>query len=153
MTDRTTMPKVVFTNAESARIQEILEELNPARHELTARFSQTLADEDWEFVQDYVRAKMRALLETGLTMRSAVDLARATQLVDEQAVRRNFLHALWTYNFSFKAEIEEAFMDVVGGNEEAPLYVAVEALIDLAEDRMFGTFEEAHARLLRRAVQ
>lgn len=152
MTDRSTMPEVLFTKSESKQIQDILDELDPARHELTAHFARTLDGEGWEFVQDYARAKIRSLLETGLTMRSAVDLAKATQLVDEEAVRLNFLHALWTYNFSFKTEIEDAFMDVVGGSEEGPLYVAVEALIDIAEDRMFGTFEDAHARLLRRTT-
>ncbi|MGH2698198.1 MAG: hypothetical protein ACRDJL_03225 [Actinomycetota bacterium] len=39
-------------------------------------------------------------------------------------------------------------MELAGGHKEAPLCLAAEALIEMAEDLMFGTFEDAHEHLL-----
>jgi hypothetical protein len=142
------MPEIAFTSHERSRIEQILQDLEPATHELTRHFSDQLSSDDWGFVRDYVRAKTRAVLETGLLMRAAAELSRASRLVDELSIRRNFLHTLWTYNFSFQSEIESTFVDIAGDADSA-LCIAVEGLIELAEDAMFNTFEDAHALLLK----
>ncbi|MGH2750720.1 MAG: hypothetical protein ACRDK3_07595 [Actinomycetota bacterium] len=142
------MPDITFTPKEQERINTIIDELDPADHELLHPYYDSLAADDWQFVCDYVRAKMRAVLETGMLIRSVAEKARATKLVDEEAIRNNFVRTLWNYNFSFQKAIEDTFVEVAGGHRESPLCVAVEALVEVAEDLMFGTFEDAHEQLL-----
>lgn len=124
------MPDIIFTSQEQRHINTIIGELDPEDHELLRPYYDVLPSDDWAFVCDYVRAKMRAVL------------------VDENAIRNNFVRALWNYNFSFQKAIEETFVDLAGGHREAPLCVAAEALVEMAEDQMFGTFEDAHEQLL-----
>jgi len=142
------MPDIIFTSQEQQHINTIIDELDPEDHELLRPYYDMLPSDDWAFVCDYVRAKMRAVLETGMLIGSVVDKARASKLVDENAIRNNFVRAVWNYNVSFQNTIEETFVDLAGGNREAPLCVAAEALVELAEDQMFGTFEDAHEQLL-----
>lgn len=142
------MPNITFSAQERRRINTIIDELDPADHELLCPYYDMLSADDWEFVCDYIRAKMRAVLETGLLIASVAEKARVTKLVDEEAIRNNFVRTLWSYNFSFKKAIENTFVEVAGGHREAPLCLAAEALVEMAEDVMFGTFEDAHEQLL-----
>ena len=146
------MPDIVFTTQEQDRINALLGELDPAGHELLRPFYDFLPAEDWQFVCDYVRAKMRAVLETGMLLRSVTDRARSSQLVDEREIRNNFVRTLWNYNFSFQKTIEDTFVDVAGGSRKSAVCVAAAAIIESAEDRMFGTFEDAHEHLLDSAA-
>jgi len=140
------MPDITFTDQERQRVNAIIDELDPADHELLCPYNDRLSAEDWQFVCDYVRAKMRAVLETGLLVASIAERARTTDLVGEEAIRNNFVRTLWNYDFSFRKAIEDTFVAVAGG--ETPLCLAAEALVELAEDLMFATFEDAHERLL-----
>jgi hypothetical protein len=142
------MPDIIFSAQERRRINTIIDELDPADHELLAPYYDMLSSKDWEFVCDYIRAKMRAVLETGLLIASVAEKARVTRLVDDETIRNNFLRTLWNYNFSFQQPIENTFVEVAGGHKEAPLCLAAEALVEMAEDTMFGTFEDAHEQLL-----
>ena len=142
------MPNITFTAQERRQINTLVDELDPADHELLCPYYDMLSAKDWEFVCDYVRAKMRAVLETGLLIASITEKPRATKLVDEETIRNNFVRTLWNYNFSFRNAIENAFVEVAGGHREAPLCLAAEALVEMAEDVMFGTFEDAHEQLL-----
>lgn len=142
------MPDISFTAAERTHMAEVLRRLDPAGHDLTREFRTILSKEEWDFVVEYVRAKMRVVLEAGLLMRSVGDAAKASQLVDEGAIRKNFLHSLWTYDFAFRPPIENTFVQIAGGSPDARLCLAVEALVELAEDAMFATFDEACDLLL-----
>jgi hypothetical protein len=142
------MPDITFTEQERQRVNAIIDELDPADHELLCPYYNMLSAEDWQFVCDYVRAKMRAVLETGLLVASVAERARTTDLVDEESIRNNFVRTLWNYDFSFRKAIEDTFVAVAGDHSEAPLCLAAEALVELAEDLMFATFEDAHERLL-----
>jgi hypothetical protein len=142
------MPDITFTAKEQKRINAIIDELDPADHEILAPYYDTLAADDWQFVCDYIRAKMRAVLETGLLIGSVSAKSRSTKLVDEATIRDNFIRTLWNHDFSFKKAIEDTFVELAGGRPEAPLCLAAEALVEMAEDLMFGTFEDAHGRLL-----
>ncbi|MGH2698199.1 MAG: hypothetical protein ACRDJL_03230 [Actinomycetota bacterium] len=93
------MPDITFTAQEQQRINAIIDEFDPADHEMLCPYYDTLASNDWEFVCDYLRAKMRAVLETGLLMTSVVEKSRTTKLVDEGAIRNNFVRTLWNYDF------------------------------------------------------
>ena len=139
------MPDITFTDQERQRVNAIIDELDPADHDLLRPYNDMLSAEDWEFVCDYVSAKMRAVLETGLLVASIAERARTTDLVDEEAIRNSFVRTLWNYDFSFWKAIEDTFVAVAGGRKESPLCLAAEAL---AEDLMFATFEDAHERLL-----
>ena len=142
------MPDIAFTAQEQDRINAVLGEMDPAGHELLRPFYDQLPAEDWQFVCDYVRAKMRAVLETGLLIRSVTERARSSKLVDESAIRNNFVRTLWNYNFSFRKAVEDTFVELAGGSKESSVCVAAEAIIESAEDLMFGTFEDAHEQLL-----
>ena len=142
------MPDITFTAQERQRVNAIIDELDPADHELLSPYQDMISAVDWQFVCDYARAKMRAVLETGLLVASVAERARVADLVGEETIRNNFVRTLWTYDFSFRKAIEDTFVAVAGGGREAPLCLATEALIDLAEDLMFATFEDAHERLL-----
>jgi len=142
------MPQITFTEQERQRVNAIIDELDPADHELMCPYHDALTADDWQFVCDYVRAKMRAVLETGLLVAAVADRARTSDLAGESTIRNNFVSTLWGYDFSFRQAIEDTFVAVAGGRKEAPLCLAAEALIELAEDRMFATFEDAHERLL-----
>jgi hypothetical protein len=142
------MPDITFTARERQRVNAIIDELDPADHELLCPYQDMISAEDWQFVCDYTRAKMRSVLETGLLVASVAERARVTDLVGEETIRNNFVRSLWTYDFSFRKAIEDTFVAVAGGRKEAPLCLATEALVDLAEDLMFATFEDAHERLL-----
>ena len=142
------MPDIAFTAQEQDRINAVLGEMDPAGHELLRPFYDQLPAEDWQFVCDYVRAKMRAVLETGLLIRSVTERARSSKLVDESAIRNNFVRTLWNYNFSFRKAVEDTFVELAGGSRESSVCVAAEAIIESAEDLMFGTFEDAHEQLL-----
>jgi len=142
------MPKITFTAQERERVNAIIDELDPADHELLCPYYDALSADDWEFVCDYIRAKMRTVLETGLLVGSVVERTRINKLVDEETARHNFIQTLWNYNFSFQKRIEETFIEIAGAHKEAPLCLAAEALVELAEDLMFGTFEDAHEQLL-----
>lgn len=147
------MPEIIFTSREKNQLDAVLAELDPASHDLLIDYNDTLSSEDWNFVCDYLRSKLRAVLEAGLLIGSVTDVARASKLVDEAAVRSNFVKALWNYNFSFSKAIEDTFLEIAGGRRDAPLCVAAEALIEIAEDRMFGTFEDAHEQLLGESAE
>jgi hypothetical protein len=142
------MADIAFTTQEEDRINAVLGELDPGEHELLRPFYDQLAAEDWQFICDYVRAKMRAVLETGLLLRSVTERARTSRLVDEGAIRTNFVRTLWNYNFSFRKPVEDTFVELAGGSRESAVSVAAEAIIEAAEDLMFGTFEDAHEQLL-----
>jgi hypothetical protein len=142
------MAEIVFTTHEQDRMNALLGELDPDGHELLRPFYDFLPAEDWQFVCDYLRVKMRAVLETGLLLRSVANMASSSQLADDRAIRSNFVRTLWNYDFSFQKAIEDTFVEVAGGSRQSAVCVAAEAIIELAEDRMFGTFEDAHERLL-----
>lgn len=147
------MPNIEFSPAEQARVRAILDELDPSTHELTRAYRDGFGDEDWVFIEDYIRTKMRTLLETGLVIKSVAELARSRQLADASAARRNFVRALWTHNFAFHPYIEDAFTSLAGSYPDSPLCVAVEGLLDLAEDLMFDTFDDAYSLLIRGTPQ
>jgi hypothetical protein len=146
------MAEIVFTTHEQDRINALLGELDPAGHELLRPFYDFLTAEDWQFVCNYLRVKMRAVLETGLLLRSVANMASSSQLADDRAIRSNFVRTLWNYDFSFQKAIEDTFVDVAGGSTQSAVCVAAEAIIEMAEDRMFGTFEDAHEHLLDSAA-
>ena len=147
------MPNIVFTQEEQARVTSVLKELNPSTHELTRAYSDRFSQEDWAFIQDYIQTKMRTVLETGLVIRSVSELARSRQLADASAARKNFLRALWTHNFSFHPYIEEAFTSLAGSYPDSSLCVAIEGLLDLGEDLMFDTFDDAYWILVQDSAQ
>ncbi len=76
------MPDIIFTSQEQHHINTIIDELDPEDHELLRPYYDMLPSDDWAFVCDYVRAKMRAVLETGMLIGSVADKARASKLVD-----------------------------------------------------------------------
>lgn len=142
------MPKIVFTAPERARVSNILKELDPATHELTAPWSERLDPKDWQFVVDYATFEMRAALELGLLARSAVDTARQRGMANAEGASVVLSSISWLRNFGVIDARDERFASIAGAGTDAPLFLAVEALIEIAKDRLFQTFDEEYRLLL-----
>ncbi len=140
------MPRIIFSGTERLRMNAILKELDPATHEFTSRFANVLSSEDWNFVQNYARAEMRGALEMGLLARSVAEVARQRGIGSEQGVSSFLDSTPWMRNFGVSDDADERFKMIA--DLESPLFVAVDALLQLAQDRMFNTLDEEYARLL-----
>ena len=142
------MPRIAFTGEEHARINHVLRELDPATHELTAHWSDLLNGEDWAFLQDYVRTEMRATLEMGMLARSIAAVVNERRLADTTAVDHFLRSTTWSRNFGLTDDAEERLMSILGQALDSPLFLAIEALMQMAEDRMFDTLDSEYRSLL-----
>jgi hypothetical protein len=140
------MARVLISAGERGRIVAILRELDPETHDLTARFQEQLDPEDWAFVCDYTRAEIKGALEIGLMARAVAEAARRRGVSNEEGIG-NFLDSIaWMRNFGVSDPHDERFKELCG--IDTPLFLAVDALLQMAQDRMFGTLDEEYARLL-----
>ena len=142
------MPRISFTGEEHARINHVLRELDPATHDLTAHWRNLLSGEDWAFLQDYVRTEMRATLEMGMLARSIAAVVDERRLADKAAVDHFMRSTPWSRNFGLTDEAEERLMSILGQALDSPLFLAIEALMQMAEDRMFDTLDIEYRSLL-----
>jgi hypothetical protein len=142
------MAVVSFSNAEWARVEEILVELNPTIDELTHRYFGSFDKRDWLFVRSYIRMELRAALQLGSMLRAVAKVAVEQGLANEEAAR-SFVQVNSRRNFGLMDPAEVGFEVVSEVNKcKDELRRAILALADLANDRMFGTFDEEYERLL-----
>lgn len=140
------MPRLIYTGADKLRVDAIVAELDPAGHDLTRPFREALSSEDWLFVVDYARTEIRAALEVGMLARTVAESARLRGSSNEQGIR-TFLDSIsWMRNFGVSDAADERFKEIA--DVDSPLFVAVDALLQLAQDRMFNTLDEEYVRLL-----
>lgn len=146
--------QIVFSSDERERIAAILEELDPAEHELTRRYADRMSEQEWKWVTDYLRHELRALLEIGVMLRAVAHTARTRGHADRAAVKR-LLRDNRTRNFGLPDDADAYFNDICMLCEPASLddgepglWKAGDALLELAGDRMFDTLGEEYAELL-----
>ena len=150
------MPKISFTPDEMAKIQAILEELDPATHDLTAHYSAVMSAEDWNFVRAYIRKELISFLLLSTMARSVAELASERGLADPDGVRDFLSSRTWTRNFGVADEADDSFLRIAAltgrPSAEASYELAADAdtLLEIAEERLLGTLDDEYAELIRR---
>lgn len=142
------MPQIEFTEAERTLVDAVLAELDPSSHELTRDFRNILAEEDWRFLVRYARREMRACLELGLLGRSLADTARLRDLSNGDGASTFLRSISWLRNFGMTDPDDERFLALAGEGPQAPIFLAVDALIEIAKDRTFDTVGDEYRQLL-----
>lgn len=146
------MAAITFSDQELARIDSILSELDPASHDLMRPYAEKLEVREWELLQDYVRARLRRTLMTGLMAGAVTAVAEAEGLAypgtGSKAFGRRFKEA-WVDSF---APIPDCWRlaPVLARLEDGRSCVLKEilALEAMAENRMFETLDDQLAQLL-----
>jgi hypothetical protein len=142
---------VSFSNTEWSRVEEILVELNPTIDELTHRYFGSFDKRDWLFVRSYIRMELRATLQLGAMLRAVAKVALEQGLANEEAAKC-FVQVNARRNFGLLDPAEVGFEVVSEVNEcKEELRQAILALAELANDRMFGTFDEEYAELVAKS--
>ena len=145
------MAVVSFSNTEWSRVEEILVELNPTIDELTHRYFGSFDKRDWLFVRSYIRMELRATLQLGAMLRAVAKVALEQGLANEEAAKC-FVQVNARRNFGLLDPAEVGFEVVSEVNEcKEELRQAILALAELANDRMFGTFDEEYAELVAKS--
>jgi hypothetical protein len=142
---------VSFSNAEWVRVEEILVELNPTIDELTEQYFGKFDKRDWLFIRSYIRMELRASLQLGAMLRAVGKVALEQGIANEEAIK-TFVSVNARRNFGLLDPAQVGFEVVSEVNEcKEELRRAIQALSDLANDRMFGTIDEEYAELVSRA--
>jgi hypothetical protein len=142
------MAVVSISNTEWAKVEEILVELNPTIDELTERYFGTFDKRDWLFVRSYIRMELRATLQLGAMLRAVAKVALEQGLANQEAARC-FVQVNARRNFGLLDPAEVGFEVVSEVNEcKEELRRTIMALSDLANDRMFATFDEEYQELV-----
>ena len=145
-----TMPSISFNRHEDADITRILHELDPAHHDLIVPFRQVMTDDDWSFLHDFLRTEMRMVLEMGLMARSVAGLSSHAPLSVQMAAEELVRASRWaSHGGCGMSASEERLVEIAGEDPLSPLRLAIEALMELAEDRLFGTIDDEYVRLSR----
>ena len=145
------MAVVSFSNTEWSRVEEILVELNPTIDELTHRYFGSFDKRDWLFVRSYIRMELRATLQLGAMLRAVSKVALEQGLANEEAAKC-FVQVNARRKFGLLDPAEVGFEVVSEVNEcKEELRQAILALAELANDRMFGTFDEEYAELVAKS--
>jgi hypothetical protein len=142
------VPQIEFTETERTLIDAVLVELDPSTHELTRDFKDDLSGDDWRFLVRYARREMRACLELGLLARSAADTARLRNLSNDEGAFAFLRSVSWLRNFGITDPEDERFLGLAGEGPEAPMFLAVDALIEIAKDRIFDTVGDEYRQLI-----
>jgi hypothetical protein len=142
---------VSFSNTEWVRVEEILAELNPTIDELTEHYFGRFDKRDWLFIRSYIRMELRAALQLGAMLRAVGKVALEQGIANDEAVK-TFVRVNARRNFGLLDPAQVGF-EVVSevNNCKEELRRAIQALADLANDRMFGTIDEEYADLVAKA--
>jgi hypothetical protein len=141
------MPQIVFSKEELLRVAAMVEDLDPAKHELFDVHRPLLNAADWEFLCEYVREKIASALMIGLVARSVSRVAQEHGVADERGADHFLRSKAWVHNFGVLQSGDEYFANLSGacGNR---LGKACDALVEIAQDRLFGTVDDEYQRLL-----
>lgn len=156
-----TMAEVTFTPDELAKVDAICAELDPATEELTAPHLSALESDDRAYLPAFFRRALRAELIMGLLARASADAAilhgAATPLAAQSMLEGDFhdRYSLpsgvrksdWQCNFGRAGHDHLGtvwtFFHHDRDDRVCPAAMtAFYALLDIAHDRMFGTFED-----------
>lgn len=140
------MAQIALTEDEEARIESILDELDPLNHELVLPARDPLSAEEWGFVVDHIRQKIRSALELGFMARALACTAERRGLSDDRGADHFLRSKAWVHNFGVAQTGDEYFcaLSLKSGNR---LLKAADALVEFAQDRVFDTFDDEYRRV------
>jgi hypothetical protein len=150
------VPKISFNPAEMAKIQSILEELDPASHDLTSHYAATMDADDWGFVRAYIRKELISFILLSSMVRTLADVATERGIADAEGVRDFLASRTWTRNFGVADEADDRFLQIAAGtgrpSPDANFELATDAdtLMEIAEERLLGTLDDEYIELVRR---
>lgn len=149
------MGRIIFTDDERARIEQILEELDPARHELTRHYRDRLSAAEWDFVWRYIRNELRGLLELTTLALTLAEEAAARGLANDDGINDFLGSRTWVRNFDIADPQDDRFIAIAKGlgrsadTSNYDLVIDADTLMEIAQERMKGTLEEEYVELLR----
>ena len=140
------MAEIVFTGEDLRLIETAVTDLDPSTHELIAIHQASFGEDDWDFVLRYIEERVSAALKLGIMARCLVMAAEDADLADERGVQHFLGSKAWVHNFGVANTADEYFqaLSTAGGGR---LSKALDALIEITQDRLFGTFDEEYQRL------
>ncbi len=141
------MAEIVLARHDIAAIEAAIDDLDPSTHELLVSQRVLLGESDWEFAVTYIRQRIRSALELEMMARCLADKAVALNLCDRRGAEHFLRSKSWTHNFSVSQTTDEYFA-ALSSAHEGRLGRALDALILIAKDQMFGTLDEEYERLL-----
>jgi hypothetical protein len=154
--ERTWVPKITFTPAEMAKIRSILDELDPATHDLTSHYAATIPPEDWNYVLTYIRKELISFVLLSSMARSIADVATERGLADTEGVKDFLTSRTWTRNFGVADDADDRFLQIASATgrpsptSNYELATDADTLMEIAEERLLGTLDDEYAELVRR---
>jgi hypothetical protein len=142
------MAEIVLTPEDLDRIEEIIIYLDPATYEALGEVHPPLSQSDREFVVTYMRRRIRSALEIELMARCVAGAARSRNLADDRGVDDFMRSQSWLHNFGVTQTADEYFTTLSIGHANR-LTHALEAMILIAQDRLFDRVSEEYERLLK----
>lgn len=140
------MARLELSPEEREMIETTIAALEPSRDSLMELDEMTLDEEERSFVEEHARRKIRSALEIGIMARTLAEQAIARDLCDDRGAEHFLRSKAWVHNFGVSETSDEYFyaLSVRSGNR---LTRALDALIEIAQDRVFGTVDEEFKRL------
>lgn len=138
---------VIFSPEELEAIDRTIEEIDAASNELLLPLRTTLKEEDWDFVVRYLETRLRSALEIGLIARNMCRVAYQRGLADERGLEHFLRSKAWVHNFGIPQTGDE-YLQTLSAATGHRLVKTYDGLLEIAQDRMFGTIDEEYQRLL-----
>jgi hypothetical protein len=136
-----------FSPQDLTQIEVILDEVDVASHELLRPVEPAVSTNDWAFVIGYIEERLRAALEIGILARSFCTTAVERGYADERGVDHFLRSKAWLHNFGVTQRGDEHFYSLSAACEHR-LVRALDALVEIVQDRMFSTLDDEYERLL-----
>jgi hypothetical protein len=141
------MARIALTEQDQQSIAEILADVEMQASELLSEEEEeTLEPADWDFFLLHVRQKVRSALEIGLIARAVGHAAHDRDLCDERGLDHFLRSKAWVHNFGVTQTADE-YLLALSAKSGGRLVRCVDALVEIAQDRMFGTLDEEYQRL------
>jgi hypothetical protein len=150
------VPKITFTPAEIAKIRSILDELDPATHDLTSHYATMMDAEDWSFVRAYIRKELLSFTLLSTMARAVADAAIERGLAGAEGVKDLLTSRTWTRNFGVADDADDRFRQIASATGRPSAAVNYElatdadTLMEIAEERLLGTLDDEYVELVRR---
>lgn len=144
------MADIVFSEQDLRQIEDTIRYLDPASHELVCALEPQLSGADWDFAVTYMRQRIRSALEIELMARAMADRCTRTNLCDKRGADHYLRSKSWTHNFGIIQTTDEYFAALSAAHDNK-LTRALDALILIAQDLLFGSLDEEYERLLNQA--
>ena len=140
------MAEIVFSGEDLNRIEEAIADLDPKTHELIVIHEGCFSEDDWAFILKYIEERLSAALKLGLMARCLGVAAEKADLADERGVQHFIGSKAWVHNFGIASTADEYF-HALSTSAGGRLAKALDALVEIAQDRLFGTLDDEYQRL------